>query len=177
MGSFAFDSSSIYSRYSRLTLIASGVYFLAGRGHILCTSKGLIEDRNKANFLAKGHSLLQVSRMIIQCIAKKHKHLPLSFLEVHTPVHVICAVAMYGFWLRKLLDVQDPTLLDFNEHGELLALMAMLSPSLTTPHSERCSLSEAQLFRYEGRATQAVDAVPQVSSGASLLHVLEAPKL
>ncbi len=62
---------------------------------------------------------------------------------------------MYGFWLRKPLDVQDPTLLDFNEYGELLALMAMLSPSLTTPHGERCSLSEAQLLGYEERATQA----------------------
>ena len=93
--------------------------------------------------------------MIIQCIARKHEHLSLSLLEVHTLVHIICAVAMYGFWLRKPLNVQDLTLLDSNEHGELLALMTMLSPSLTTPHGERSSLSEIQLLRYEGRATQA----------------------
>ena len=93
--------------------------------------------------------------MIIQCIARRHEHLSLSLLEVHTLVHIICAVAMYSFWLRKQLNVQDPTLLDSNEHGELLALMTMLSPSLTTPHGERSSLFEIQLLRYEGRATQA----------------------
>jgi len=74
MGGFAFDSSSIPTKYSRLIPTASGVFALAERSHILRTSKDLIEDKSKADFLAKDLSLLQVSWMIIQCIARKHEH-------------------------------------------------------------------------------------------------------
>ena len=57
MGGFTFNSSSISTKYSRLTLTVSGVFFLAEHGHILRILKDLIEDKSKANFLAKGLSL------------------------------------------------------------------------------------------------------------------------
>ena len=34
--------------------------------------------------------------------------MPLPLLELHTIMHVLCAVAMYGFWWHKPLDVRHP---------------------------------------------------------------------
>ncbi len=59
-----------------------------------------IEDRSKADTLQKALVLLQVSWMMLQCIARKAYRLPLTLLELHTMVHVVCAVVMYAFWLK-----------------------------------------------------------------------------
>ncbi len=59
-----------------------------------------IEDRSKADTLQKGLVLLQVGWMALQCIVRKLYGLPLTLLELHTMVHVVCAMAMYACWLR-----------------------------------------------------------------------------
>ena len=87
--------------------------------------------------------------MVIQCIARKSQHLLLSLLEVHTLIYIICAFAIYAFWLKKPLDVQDPTILDFEQYGELLALMTMSSPGLTSPATGARGQSEAELLRHQ----------------------------
>ncbi len=62
--------------------------------------RSFIEDRSKADTLQKGLVLLQVTWMALQCIVRKLYGLPLTLLELHTMVHVVCAIAMYAFWLR-----------------------------------------------------------------------------
>jgi len=46
-----------------------------------------------------------------QSIARKVHGYPLTLLELHTLVHVICAFAMYALWFRKPLDIQEPTVI------------------------------------------------------------------
>ena len=156
MGGFAFDSSNISKTHQRLVLTTRGVEFLAKYGQTPSISLESIEDKSKANSLAKGLSILQASWMIIQCIARTKQRLPLSLLEVHTMVHVICAFAMYTFWLHKPLDVQDPTLLDLNEYGELLSLMTMSSPGVSQQWGIAIwpGLSEAQTLRHHMNSVQ-----------------------
>ncbi|GAB1318527.1 hypothetical protein MFIFM68171_08737 [Madurella fahalii] len=50
------------------------------------------------------------------CIARKVYGLPLTLLELHTMVHVACAIIMYGFWLEKPLDLRSPEMLDDSQY-------------------------------------------------------------
>lgn len=85
------------------TLSPEGVKLLAAANlEPLKVPKSLIEDRSKADTIQKSLVLLQVSWMAMQCIARKAYGLPLTLLELHTMVHVVCAVVMYGFWLKVL---------------------------------------------------------------------------
>ncbi len=63
-------------------------------------SHALIEDRSKSDTLQKTLVLLQISWMAAQCIARKVHDLPITLLELHTMVHVVCAMLMYGFWFK-----------------------------------------------------------------------------
>jgi len=47
------------------------------------------------------------------------KGLPLTLLEIHTLVHVFCALVMYGFWFKKPVRVRDPTMVDGPTGDEL----------------------------------------------------------
>lgn len=46
--------------------------------------------------------------MLLQCIVRKASGLPVTLLEIHVAMHVICAIGMYGFWLNKPQDVGEP---------------------------------------------------------------------
>lgn len=59
-----------------------------------------IDARSKANQFQKALVLLQVSWMALQCITRRAYGLPLTLLEVHTMVHVVCAVLLYIFWFE-----------------------------------------------------------------------------
>jgi hypothetical protein len=55
-------------------------------------------DKGKANLIQKSLVMLQVTWMATQCITRRAYGLPLTLLEIHTMVHVICALTMYSFW-------------------------------------------------------------------------------
>lgn len=57
-----------------------------------------ISDKSKANLLGKGLVCIQVMWFLIQCIARAAAGYPLALLEVHTMVHVVCALLMYALW-------------------------------------------------------------------------------
>ena len=82
-------------RLSPLTVI-----WLAERGHWIPISKKKIDDKSKADYFQKLLVMTQVLWMIMQCIMRKIHHLTLSLLEVHTMVHVVCAVFLYMCWFR-----------------------------------------------------------------------------
>lgn len=59
-----------------------------------------IQDKSKADLLQKCLVLFQATWMAVQCITRRALGLPLTVLEVHTMVHVLCAAVMYAFWLK-----------------------------------------------------------------------------
>ncbi|KAM0325633.1 hypothetical protein ACHAPQ_007944 [Fusarium lateritium] len=84
------------------------IVHLAERGHWIPISDRKIDDKSKADVLQKALVVIQVSWMVMQCIARKAYDLPLSLLEIHTMVHVVCALLLYMCWFKKPLNVQDP---------------------------------------------------------------------
>lgn len=72
----------------RLTLTARGILMLADSGHLPVVEKAAIEDKSKANNLAKSAVLVQATWMLIQVIGRLAARLPVTLLEVNTMAHV-----------------------------------------------------------------------------------------
>ena len=98
MGGFVVDTSKIHDTYPRLTLTPQGVVLLAREGLFLEVPGETFAGRSKANILAKSLVVIQVSWMFVQCIARKAADYPLALLEIHTMVHVLCALGIYCLW-------------------------------------------------------------------------------
>lgn len=82
---------------------ADGFLILVKRGEINLPNvlkATYIDDRSKANILQKALILIQVSWMALQCIVRKAQGLPITLLEIHTMVHVICALMLYLIWIH-----------------------------------------------------------------------------
>jgi hypothetical protein len=105
MGGLALDVRDIHGRR---TLTPQGLLFFARRGFFFDIPEDTIRDKSKADILAKGLICCQVTWVVIQCIARKASGLPVTLLEVHTMVHVVCALSMYALWFHKPLDVNYP---------------------------------------------------------------------
>lgn len=128
MGGLVVDVSDMHDKLSRLTLTPTGVLHLARLGLFEHISDNDIGDKSKADWLAKGLVILQVTWMILQCISRRAAGYPLSPLEVHTLVHAGCALLMYTLWFKKPLDVKEPTVINIAGFEEPLALMLLQSP-------------------------------------------------
>ncbi|UNI21782.1 hypothetical protein JDV02_007738 [Purpureocillium takamizusanense] len=107
----------------RLTLTARGVMLLASSGFVPRVTKAEIEDKSKANDLAKATVIVQATWMLVQVIGRLAAHLPVTLLEVNTVAHVLCAFAMYVFWWDKPLLPNEPIILRDESLAPLVAFM------------------------------------------------------
>ncbi|KAF5872741.1 uncharacterized protein Bfra_006104 [Botrytis fragariae] len=111
MGGFAADVSHLHNVIKRVTF----------------TTEEEIDDKSKQDSVGKAVVCLQGIWSIGQAIERKITGYPTTMLEVHTVVHVVCALALYTMWGNKPLDVGVPTMLDFRDKDEkYLAYMIML---------------------------------------------------
>ncbi|KUJ09588.1 uncharacterized protein LY89DRAFT_273733 [Mollisia scopiformis] len=106
-----------------LRLTPNGVLQLASLGYFVPVPRSKIDDKSKADVVQKCLVMMQVVWMATQCIVRKVYGLPLSLLEVHTMVHVFCALLMYLFWMEKPLDMHDPEVVNSEEYEDIVALM------------------------------------------------------
>jgi hypothetical protein len=67
-----------------------------------------VQDKGKADMLGKTLVCVQALWMLVQCLVRKASGLPVTLLEIHVSMHVICAIGMYGFWFNKPQDVGEP---------------------------------------------------------------------
>lgn len=126
MGGFSVGPSDCFSRYP-FTLTTKGFLHLLEAGVIpkRVLNKRYIEDKAKADIFIKSLACLQVSWMILQCIARKANGLPVTLLELHVIIQVVCVAAMYGLWWYKPLDVNEPIpVIEDRELGSLLAIVS-----------------------------------------------------
>jgi hypothetical protein len=100
MGGFVIDTQEIDPKHAHLTITSDGILSLAAEGHFLSIDESQISDRSKADILAKGLVCLQVTWMLVQCVARKAAGYPLTALELHTFSHVCCALIIYVLWLK-----------------------------------------------------------------------------
>ncbi|ETI27883.1 hypothetical protein G647_00332 [Cladophialophora carrionii CBS 160.54] len=81
-------------------LSPSAIKLLAQNGRFLQIEDSTIKDHGKSDALAKTLIRLQILWLIIECVARKVHGLPLSTLEIHTFVRVVCSLAVYILWLQ-----------------------------------------------------------------------------
>ena len=127
MGSFTVDISHLHEKLSRATITTNGILFLAKHGHFLQITVDSIKDKSKADVLAKGLVCVQVLWVVGQTIERKAAGYPITLLEVHTIVHVVCALVLYALWFRKPQDVHDPTVVPARDFEDALPFMVLCS--------------------------------------------------
>ena len=192
MGGFVVDISHIHNYLHRLTLTPKAVAFLAKHGHFLQVSHYTINDKSKADLLAKGLVLLQVCWILFQTLTRRITGLPITLLELHTTlIHVAMALTMYGLWFRKPMDVRDPTWVDPTAFQDLLALMLVRSYGLghkfahesreqplsikSSEHALQTRSESSYLKRYSLEAPN-TDEAPIASIESSNVESLTAPQ-
>jgi hypothetical protein len=89
----------------RVYLTARGVLASVEAGKSSLPPKEMIAERSKSDALAKTLVCLQAGYIIVQCISRLGSGLPLTFLEINTLGHVLCALIMYSFWFHKPQDL------------------------------------------------------------------------
>ncbi|KAI5776682.1 hypothetical protein EDC01DRAFT_624948, partial [Geopyxis carbonaria] len=70
-----------------------------------------IDDKSKADYLAKLLTCVQAGWILLQCLGRKLSGLPITFLELNTVLHVVNAMVMYSLWWKKPLDVGQPSII------------------------------------------------------------------
>lgn len=123
MGGLAVNVVHLHDYLQDVVLTPNGILELARKGHFFHVSDAYINDKSKANLLAKGLVLLQITWTVMQCLSRKVAGLPLSILEVHTLVHAGCALIIYALWFNKPFDVDQPVMVQHGIPDEIAALM------------------------------------------------------
>ena len=136
MGGFAIDTSVLppeikgpFSSKKRMTLTWAGVRLLMKREPHLLPQLSLeqIEDKAKANGLAKTIVCAQAMWFCLQCVTRIIQGLSISILELNVFCHALCALLIYILWWHKPLDIGEPTLIQGENIEEIFALMCMIS--------------------------------------------------
>lgn len=107
MGGFAVNSSSFWTK-SHITFTPGGILTLAKLGLLPSMSLEAIQDKSKADAIAKVLVCLQVGWFLLQSLVRVIRHLPLTLLELHTIIHIFCAFVMYLIWFQKPYNVGYP---------------------------------------------------------------------
>ncbi|RPB07509.1 hypothetical protein P167DRAFT_464562, partial [Morchella conica CCBAS932] len=66
-----------------------------------------ILDKGKASNMAKCLAGLQALWLIVQCFARWQAGLPVTLLEVHVAIQVVCTMIIFFCWWGKPLDVNQ----------------------------------------------------------------------
>jgi hypothetical protein len=117
MGGFAIDWKSwhfIRSKLAHVTLRTRGFAVLAEYSleKIPDLPKSHIQDKSKANDLAKLLVCGQTIWFCCQSLSRLSQGFTISLLELNTFAHAICALLSYIFWWEKPLDIAEPTLFE-----------------------------------------------------------------
>jgi len=83
---------------------------LAGKGEIDFPriSQKEIHDKSKGDMLSKGVVIIQTGWFLLQCIARRVEHLPITEIEIVTLAFATLNFATYALWWHKPLNVQYP---------------------------------------------------------------------
>ena len=91
----------------RFSLTPSAVLHFAREGLFFETPPEIISDKSKANLLGKGLVCIQVIWFFIQWVTRVAAQYPLALVEIHTVVHVVCALSMYILWWKVSLEISS----------------------------------------------------------------------
>lgn len=104
------------SKQMTTTLTPAGFLWHLRRGSIDKNSfdKRAIVDKGKSSNVAKLIASIQAVWLLTQCASRLASHMPLTLLEVHIAIQVLCTLIIYGFWWSKPLDINEPIMITLN---------------------------------------------------------------
>ncbi|KAJ7183890.1 hypothetical protein C8R46DRAFT_520617 [Mycena filopes] len=149
MGGYVFDFGDDVEPFlpaglTRLSLTTDGVRFVLEHAPELIprVSEEDINDKSKADGLAKMLVAIQAAWFCLQCIARGAQHLPISLLEITTAGHALYTLITYVLWARKPMNISVPTVLtgDRTRMREICAYMFMCSQINRAAHASPDSL-------------------------------------
>ncbi|KAL7276263.1 hypothetical protein RUND412_000770, partial [Rhizina undulata] len=150
MGGYSIDTHSEWRNKGENTLTPESFLELL-QAKILSTDVLNHEDihyRSKTDLLGKILICIQTGWLVLQCIARKIEGLPISLLEIHTVIHVVCALAIYGFWTKKPLNVRNSTKVDKDSHidADILDLLIL---QFYNNHGYRWTVDQSKIEKYK----------------------------
>jgi len=106
---------------ARRQLTPQGVMKMARAGLLPKVDIDEINDKSKSDGFGRLVVCIQAGWMILQAITRKIEGLPQTLLEIHILTHVICALGMYLFWLKKPQNVLVTTIVEID--AEAISLL------------------------------------------------------
>ncbi|KAF7974341.1 hypothetical protein HWV62_12402 [Athelia sp. TMB] len=122
MAQFVAKADEAWKKIHAFFIIMGGYYFyskkgpgrplspgdvvaLVRRGHLVAPTTEELANQSKGDALSKGVAILQTLWFVMQCIARRIEHLPITSLEVMTLAYTVITVAMYIVWWDKPLNI------------------------------------------------------------------------
>ncbi|GME28700.1 hypothetical protein GTA08_BOTSDO03750 [Neofusicoccum parvum] len=140
-GGITVDTSTFWP-HPTLTFTPAGVLELAKAGLLPSLPLSEVKDKSKTDVIATILVSIQSIWFIAQCFARLARHLPLTLLEIHTLVQLLCILTITIIWAKKpynpVARALPPTtherLLDM---AALFAIDPHLLPTTLNPHKNR----------------------------------------
>ena len=145
-GGIALDTSPFWHR-PYMSLTPNGIILLAEMGLLPRFSQQDAQDRSRADAIAKSITCLQASWFFIQGVARVCAGLPLTLLELHTMIHIICALAMYAIWFSKPYGATSPMICSEPAMANLGALLTLRCHDGRAYNEWSCPIKDEVLVR------------------------------
>ncbi|MCJ1256716.1 hypothetical protein MMC24_004540 [Lignoscripta atroalba] len=123
------------------------VLFKLGLIKLDAITPAAIEDRSKADGVAKLFAIVQTTWFILQCLARLLQQISITSLELSTIAFVVCTIGTNILWWDKPKDVFVPIVLKID--CTLEGLLAMAGPQILDAKSEATSWKWSPLEKFD----------------------------
>lgn len=125
------------------------VYILFKRGLIKldALTPAAIDDRSKADGVAKLFAIVQTGWFILQCLARLIQHISITTLELSTIAFVVCTIGTNILWWNKPKDVCVPIVLKID--CTLERLLSMTDPGILDVKSAAAAWKWSPLEKFD----------------------------
>jgi len=151
MGGFAVENDYLNESNVKVTirriLTIDGVLLLAKFGLLPHIDPEAISERSKADNIAKLLVLSQITWFGLQVIGRLVSKIPVTPLELHTVIHVACAIVMYVLWMNKPYDLRGSILLT-DPDTKAVAALCNFEKSRAKLHTKSCMDYQIARERY-----------------------------
>ena len=125
------------------------VYVLVKLGLIKldAITSAAIEDRSKADSVAKLFTIVQTGWFILQCLARLKQQISITTLELSTIAFVVCTIGTNIMWWAKPKDVFVPIVLEIDYTLE--GLLAVAGPRILDAKAEAMNWTWSPLEKFD----------------------------
>jgi hypothetical protein len=184
-GGFAFDTSELSENQKflpgtrdRVTLTPEGLLYVAKQAPWLIpnVSAESINDKSKANGLAKAVVCFQATWFMAEIIARLSRSLPISLLELNTFAHALCAILIYVLWWYKPLDVEEPVLIQGKDMWHIcadLCAASRISGAETVPSETQREALRTLDFTVEEKRWPVLSRIKNIPKNFDILRAVD----